>query len=112
MSNARLTSCLLEALLSVVGGRILLMAAGQGVLSTGVDRRLRLSLTGDAEESVALERARREVRQLAETGGVLRVDPLRPAGHRSRTPGGALVDWAERRSDSFVRFRRLWASRP
>jgi plasmid stabilization system protein ParE len=62
------------------------------------------------EASVALERALREVRQLAETGEVLRNEP-RPAGRRRATPGGALVDWAERHSDRVVRLRRLW-SRP
>lgn len=67
--------------------------------------------TGDRRAVVRLDRALRDVRQLAETGEVLRNEP-RPAGRRRRTPGGALVDWSERRSDSFVRLRRLWASRP
>lgn len=61
-----------------------------------------------ATASVALERALRETRQLAEAGEVLRNEP-RPAGHRRRTPGGGLVDWAERHSDSFIRLRRLWS---
>lgn len=61
-----------------------------------------------AKASVALEGALREARQLAEAGEVLRNEP-RPAGYRRRTPGGALVDWAERRSESFIRLRRLWS---
>ena len=60
------------------------------------------------DAGVALERALRETRQLAETGEVLRNEP-RSAGRRRRTPQGALVDWAERRSDRFVRLRRLWS---
>ncbi len=61
-----------------------------------------------AEARAALEGALREVRQLAETGEVLRHEP-RPAGHRRRTPQGALVDWAERHSDRFERLRRHWS---
>jgi hypothetical protein len=81
---------------------------GPGAWGTEVHARWRSgSRTG---AGVALERALREVRQLAETGEVLRNEP-RPAGYRRRTPGGALVDWAERRSDRFVSLRRLW-SRP
>lgn len=61
-----------------------------------------------ADARARLERAVREVRQLAETGEVLRNEP-RPAGHRSRTPQGALVDWAERHSDRFERLRKAWS---
>ena len=78
-----------------------------GTWGTEVHARWRAPASPD-EASVALERALREVRQLAEAGEVLRNEP-RPAGHRRRTAGGALVDWAERRSDRVIRLRRLWS---
>ena len=63
--------------------------------------------TGTAAEARAtLQRAVREVRQLAEAGEVLRNEP--PAGRRRKTPQGALVDWAGRRSELVERLRRLW----
>ncbi len=60
-----------------------------------------------AEARATLQRAVREVRQLAEAVEVLRNEP-RPAGRRRTRPGGAIVDWAERNSDRFERLRRLW----
>lgn len=83
------------------------LRAGPGTWGTEVHASWRGG--GSAGEARAtLQRAVREVRQLAETGEVLRNEP-RPAGHRRRTPQGALVDWAERHSDRVERLRRHWS---
>ena len=80
---------------------------GPGAWGTEVHARWRND--GPAAHARAtLQRAVREVRQLAEAGEVLRNEP-RPAGRRRRTPQGALVDWAERHSDGFERLRRYWS---
>jgi len=83
------------------------LRAGPGAWGTEVHAAWRG--TGSTTDARArLERAVREVRQLAETGEVLRNEP-RPAGHRRRTPQGSLVDWAERHSDRFERLRKGWS---
>jgi hypothetical protein len=45
----------------------------------------------------AVRRALRESKQLAEAGEIMRVDP-QPEGHRTPTPGGAVIDLLARRS--------------
>ncbi len=83
------------------------LRAGPG--SWGTEVHARWCANGSAADArAALQRAVREVRQLAEAGEVLQNVP-RPAGHRRRTPQGALVDWAERHSDRFERLRRYWS---
>jgi len=51
----------------------------------------RLDRLGGEDAEADLRRALREAKQLLEVGEVLAVDPT-PHGHRTRTPGGALVE--------------------